>query len=40
MDGKDERTRTPDRRIEARAEIDQRTEGVQYACKEYRFKWM
>jgi hypothetical protein len=40
MDGKDERTRTPDRRIEARAKIDLQTKGIQYACKEYRFKWM
>jgi ribosomal protein S24E len=40
MDGEDERARTPDRRIKARAKIYQRAEGAQYAGKEHRLKRM
>jgi hypothetical protein len=40
MDGEDERYRTPDRRIKARAEIDLRTERAQDASQEHRFKGM
>jgi hypothetical protein len=40
MDSEDERARTPDRRIKARAEIDQRAKHTQYACKEHRLEGM
>jgi hypothetical protein len=40
MDSEDERARTPDRRIKARAEIDQRTERAQDAGQEYRLQGM